>query len=90
VAFTTLKIAVFAPIPSVRVANTVKAIRGDFRIVLSENCTSFNKLIWTPRRICGAETSSTPEQSATRQQCRLAIDNLTNYIAQIRTSIKAH
>jgi hypothetical protein len=50
VALTTLKIAVLAPIPKVRVANTVKAIRGDFRIDLSENWTSFQKLICTPRR----------------------------------------
>jgi hypothetical protein len=74
---------VLAPIPKTRVASTVMVMRGDFHIVLRENCTSFNKLICNPCRICGAQTPSTPEQSATRQRSRLSIDNLTTYIARI-------
>ena len=34
----------------IRVAGTVIVMRGDFRMVLSEHCTSFHKRICTPRR----------------------------------------
>src|SRR5262249_39996384 len=45
VAFTTLKIAVLAPIPSARVSNTVAVMRGDFHMVLKAKRTSCHRFM---------------------------------------------
>ena len=60
VALTMLKIAVLAPIPRTKVASAVIVMRGDFRMVLRENCTPFHKLICTSRRTSKAWKSGFP------------------------------